>query len=213
MAEAERGTIRPAKGAAAHLADAERVYRSGNPHGTLAEVQIAYACHERYQQPIPFSLTIQPYQELYGLACEVLRHEAFTAATVERLKQWLAARGVVNPIAEPIVCVIEQLRAERSASTGTAGQPESTVQPDPEPFAAAVVEKLTSTVTVTKKAKRGAQQKYDAKEDERIVHAWGTGQHSSYKDLAEALGDGWTAKKVRLAIDRHRDRQKPKRRK
>lgn len=62
----------------------------------------------------------------------------------------------------------------------------------------------------TRERKRaGRRLKPIAAEDQRIAEAWGTRRYKTYFDLADNLGTGYTASKVRMALDRVRKR-KPK---
>jgi len=57
-----------------------------------------------------------------------------------------------------------------------------------------------------KASRRGAPPATDPKEDKRISDAWATGAHQSHEALSVAMGKG--LREVKLALDRHRKRQR-----
>lgn len=58
----------------------------------------------------------------------------------------------------------------------------------------------------THKGRPGRPRDTDPDEDKRVWDAWNTGVHKAKRDLATALGESWTEKRVRHCIDRHRQR-------
>src|SRR5262249_12930382 len=59
-------------------------------------------------------------------------------------------------------------------------------------------------LTEKKRGKRGRPADTDPRADKRIFEAWRSGHHTTYADLATALGQ--PEQQVRAAIDRHRKR-------